>query len=188
MRVKSRWNKRAREQSLEDIAKAVAFMCWQIATEGLLHLENQGFQTHSREHRLHIAGEFLAFLLQVSDRLVYQRMEDEQRQQFITTLALRMVDIYADNQHDILIGREEDYRTTFINLLNQRASDYSEFNFRYGEAGFDFLRYFGEQVEALMEEKPWVSQQIVGIEGPEAIKVLTRGIENLFKSSLQHPV
>ena len=182
MRVKSRWNKQAREQSLEDIAKAVALICWQIATEGVLNLENQGSQTRSHEHRLHIAGEFLAFLLQVSDRLVYAQMNDEQRQQFVTTLGLRMADIYADNQRDIS-ATPGDYRKIFIDLLNQRAEDYSHFTFRHGEAGFDFLRYFGEQVETLMEEKPWVSQQIVGVEGPEAIKILSGGIKNLFRSS-----
>lgn len=181
MRVKSRWNPQAKEQSLEEIAKALAFISWQIATNGVLNIENQGFQTQSNAHRLQIIGEFLAFLLQVADRLVYQNLAEEQREPFITALALRLATIYADNQRDVLGTTKQDYRKTFIDLLNQRAADYSSFSFRHGEAGFDFLRYFGERVETLMDEKRWISQQISDVEGPQAIKTLTKGLQNLFE-------
>ncbi|EDN66478.1 conserved hypothetical protein [Beggiatoa sp. PS] len=179
MRIKSRWNKRAKEQSLEEIAKAVAFINWRIATNSLLELENKGYQTHSNAHRLQILGEFLAFLLQVVDRLVYGKMEDEERQAFITTLALSMADNFADNQRDML--GEGEYKKPFIDLLNQRSEDFAELSFKDGEAGFDFLRYFGEQVATVMEEKHFISQQIMDIEGPNAIKTLKKGLQDLFK-------
>lgn len=178
MRIKSRWNKRAKEQSLEDIAGAVAFINWRIATNGVLEIENLGYQTQSNAHRLQIVGEFLAFLLQVADRLAYERMEDEERQAFITALALKMANIFADNQRDML--GEGEYRKIFIDLLNQRAEDYAELSFKAGEAGFDFLRYFGEQVAAVMTEKHFVSQQVMDIEGPNAITTLKKGMKDLL--------
>jgi len=178
MRVKSRWNKRAKKQSPEEIAGAAAFINWRIATNGVLELENLGYQTQSNAHRLQIVGEFLAFLLQMTDRLAYEQMKDEERQTFITALALKMADIFADNQRDML--GEGEYRKTFIDLLNQRAADYAELSFKEGEAGFDFLRYFGEQVAAVMTEKHFVSQQVMDIEGPNAMKTLKKGLNDLF--------
>lgn len=178
MRIKSRWNKSAKEQTLEDIAKALGFISWQIATHSVLELENKGYQTQSQAHRLQIAGEFLAFLLQVADRLAYEQMAPEQRQRFIPALAQQIVAIYTDNQREVL--GEGDHRQQTINWLNQRAEDYSECHFCDGEAGFDFLRYFGEQVAAIMAEKHFVSQEITEIQAPEAIRMLKKSMSDLF--------
>ena len=124
MHIKSRWNKRAKEQSLENIAGALGFISWEIATNGVLELENKGYQTDSNAHRLQIIGEFLAFLLQVADRLAYEQLEQEERQRFITALALYIADTYVENQHDVL--GEGEYRQAFIDLLNQRSDNYAE--------------------------------------------------------------
>ncbi|MDM8569327.1 hypothetical protein QUF50_07450 [Thiotrichales bacterium HSG1] len=177
MRIKTKWNKRAKPQSIEDIAKAVGFISWQIATNSLLELENNGYENSTQTQRLQIVREFLIFLLQVADRLVYKQLDTEQRQRFITTLAIHVADTLTDNYTDI--GNLED-SSVFINLLNQRAEDYSELSFNNGEAGFDFLRYFGEQIAIIMQNDHFVSQQIVDIEGPDAIEKLHKGIDGLF--------
>ncbi len=179
MRIKSRWNKRAKQQTLEDIAGALGFISWNIATHGVLELENKGYKTESNAHRLQIIQEFLIFLIQVADRLAYQKMEDEKRQRFIIALAMHIADTFADNQRDIL--GEGEHRKAFIDLLNQKAEDYAEFTFHDDEAGFDFLRYFGEQVATIMEEKHFVSQQIMDVEGPAAIKTFKKGMQDLFQ-------
>jgi hypothetical protein len=183
MLVKNRWNKRAKTQSLADIAGALGFISWKIATQGVLNLENQGYTTYSQAHRLQIIGEFLAFLLQVADRIAYTQLTVEARQQFITTLALRMVDTYVDNQQEIS-SSDADHRAAFITLLNQRATDYAAFSFDVETGtGFDFLRYFGVCVAAVMVEKQWVGQQIAEIEGPEAVKTFQNSMKNLSHSA-----
>jgi hypothetical protein len=179
MRIKSRWNKRAKKQSLEDIAGALAYISWRIATNGVLELENKGYETTSNNHRLEIIGEFLAFLLQVGDRLAYERMDDEERQRFIIALAMKMADTFAENKRDLL--GEGEHRKAFIDLINQEAEDYAELSFSNGEAGFDFLRYFGERVASVMSDQHFSSQQVMDIEGPEAIKTFKKGMEDLFK-------
>ncbi len=179
MRIKSRWNKRAKKQSIEDIAGALAYISWRIAGNGVLELENKGYETKSNYHRLEIIGEFLAFLLQVGDRLAYERMEDEERQRFITALAMHMADTFAENKRDLL--GEGEYRKAFIDLINQQAEDYAELSFSNGEAGFDFLRYFGERVASVMTDKHFSSQQVMDVEGPDAIKTFKKGMEDLFK-------
>ena len=177
MQIKTRWNKHAKSQPIETIANAVSAICWKIATNGVLELENKGYDTKGDAHRLQIIGEFLAFLLQVADRLAFDQLEIEERQRFITALALHITDIFVDNQHDV-IG-EGEYKSAFIELLNQRADTYAELNFQAGEAGFNFLRYFGERIATLMENDHFVSQQAMEIEGPNAIETLTRGMELL---------
>lgn len=179
MRIKARWNKEAKEQSLKDIAGAVNMICWKIATNSVLELENQGCQTHSNYHRLQIIGELLAFLVAVADRLVYKSLNAEERQDFILFLAWRMTDTYVDNLREVLGPGE--YRRAFIDMINQRGADYSELSFNEDEAGFDFLRYFGVQVEALMPEKHWVSQPVMEVTGPEAIKTLKTAMHDLFE-------
>jgi len=178
MRVKSHWNKRAKPQSLEEIAGALGFISWQIAAHGVLELENQGFTTHSQDHRLQIIAEFLAFLFQVADRLSYTQMADAERQRFITALAHYIADIFADNKRDA-VGDGE-HRHLFIDLLNQRANEYAELSFNEGNAGFDFLRYFGDQVTATLAGERWVSEYIVDVGAPEAIQTLKTGMKGLF--------
>jgi hypothetical protein len=183
MRIKTRWNKQAKEQSLENIAGALNMVSWKIATQSVLELENQGYQTNSNAHRLQIIGEFLAFLLQVADRLAYQQLTEEERQGLITTLASGMTNTFVDNQRDVL-GQGE-YRQQFIQFLNQRAEDYAELSFHHNEAGFDFLRYFGEQVATIMEEdKHFVSQQIMSVAGPQAITTFKQAMAGLFSESV----
>jgi hypothetical protein len=179
MRIKTRWNKRAKEQSLENIASALNMTSWKIATQSVVELENKGYQTKSQAQRLQIIGEFLAFLLQVADRFAYQQLAEADRQLLITRLALGMTDTFVDNQRD-LFGLGE-YRNQFVQLLNQRAEDYAELSFHHDEAGFDFLRYFGEQVAAIFEEdKHFVSQQILDVEGPLAIQTFQQAMVGLI--------
>ncbi|MFK5969723.1 MAG: hypothetical protein QM487_06330 [Candidatus Marithrix sp.] len=177
MRIKSKWNKRAKSQSIEEIAKAVGFISWQIATNSLLELENSGYETNSQIQRLKIIQEILVFLVQVADRLVYENLNTEQRQLFITTLAFHVADTLIDNQKDFgnFAGKN-----VFIDLLNQRFEDYSELSFNNDEAGFDFLRYFGEQMAIVLQDNHFVSQQIVDIEGPDIVEKLQKGIKGLF--------
>ena len=130
MRIKSRWNKKAKPQSLESIAGALSFISWKIATNSLLELENKGYNTLSNAHRLQIIGEFLAFLLQVADRLAYEQLEEEQRQTLIQSFAQQLVATFTDNQQDV--AGEGDHRDTFITLLNQRAEAYATLHFAAG--------------------------------------------------------
>lgn len=182
MHLKNRWNKRARKQSLEDIAGALSFISWKIATDIVVHIENQGFVTDSQAQRLEIIGECLAFLLQIADRLSYDQMDDVTRQHFITTLALKMAQTFADNKRDVM--GEGTHREAFIDLLNQRAVDYAGLNFHDSQAGFDLLRYFGQQIAMVMQEAQWLSEYIVDIKGPAAVSDFKKSMDNLLSESV----
>lgn len=188
MRIRSHWNKKNKERSLEEIAGALAFIEWRIAAKALLDLENEGFQTDTQLQRLDVLQELCAFLIHVTDRLVHDTMDGEERQRFIVALALKTADTYHDNRIDSE-GRGKDFRKPFIEVLNARMSDYAEFVFEDRKPGYAFKRYLGEAVTGKMGErdKKWISEQVMEIEVPDMLKTLEKGLKDLFDSGNKEP-
>lgn len=181
MRVKSRWSKKGKTHSVEDIAGALAFIVWRIATNGVLTMENAGFQTETQAQRLDIIAEFLAFSIHVADRMTIDRFDEEQRLRFMTELAQKCAKHMEDNKRDV-IGAGE-YRQAFIELLNQRMADYAEFGYSEEEGpSFGMKRFFGDQVKPCFkgDDQKWASSQVMDIEVPEIMTHLKRATPNLF--------
>ena len=181
MRVKSRWSKKDKTHSVEEIAGALAFIIWRIATNGVLSMENADFQTETQRQRLDIIAEFLAFAIHVADRMTIERFDEEQRVRFMTELAQKCAKHMEDNKRDV-IGPGE-YRQVFIDLLNQRMADYAEFGYSDEEGpSFGMKRFFGDQVKLCFnaEDQKWVSSQVIDIEVPEIMTHLKRATPNLF--------
>ena len=185
MRVKSKWNLKERERSLSEIGGAMAFILWRIAQQGTLNLENEGFQTDSNAQRLDVITEFLAFLVHIADRMTAANLTREQRQEFIGSLARHLGDTMQENRGDAQGAGE--YRGALIERLNERAADYAGFSFVDNEPGFAFRRYFGENVRAVMGEKDnkWITDQVMDIEVPEALKPLEKAVRDLLPAALQ---
>ncbi len=185
MRVKSKWNLKERERSLSEIGGAMAFILWRIAQQGTLNLENEGFQTDSNAQRLDVITEFLAFLVHLADRMTAANFTREQRQEFIGSLARHLADTMQENRGDAQGAGE--YRGALIERLNERAADYAGFSFVDNEPGFAFRRYFGENVRAVMGEKDnkWITDQVMDIEVPEALKPLGKAVRDLLPAALQ---
>ena len=181
MRIRSHWNDKKKERTLEEVAGALAFIEWRIASKALLNLENEGFQTDTQLQRLDVLQEFCAFLIHITDRMVHETMNDEERQRFIVELALKTADTYHGNRVDSE-GRGKDFRQPFIDALNTRMADYAEFRFENGEPGYGFKRYLGEQVTNTMgpKDRKWISDQVMEIEVPEMMKTLKKGLKDLF--------
>ncbi len=180
MRVKSKWNLKDKERSLAETGGAMAFILWRIAQQGVLNLENEGFQTDTHAQRLDIMAEFLAFLVHLVDRMTSDDLGQEERVEFITSLARHLADNMQQNRTDAE-GKGE-YRQPLVKLLNERAADYAEFSFTDNEPGFAFRRYFGENVRAVMgaKDNKWITDQVMDIEVPEALKPLRKALRDLF--------
>ena len=181
MRIKSRWHKKDKPKSVEEIAGALAFIAWRIGFNVVKEMQSKDFFFGSDATRLAVIGEFLAFLIQVADRLAYDRMPDEQRQRFVTTLALRLADTMADNKTDVL--GPGDYRRPFVENLNRRLEDYSEFQFADGRPSYQFCAYLGRMINETIggEDNKWVVEQVAEVEAPEAVDMLKKGMGNLFE-------
>ncbi len=175
MRIRSHWNKKGKARTIEETAGALAFIEWRIAAQTLLNLENEGFQTDTQRQRLDVLQ------VHVTDRLVHGDLEEDQRQQFIVALAVKMADTYHDNRVDAE-GRGQDFRPGFIDILNQRLANYAECSFNDGKPGYEFKRYLGECVTNTMgdRDRKWISDQVMDIEVPEMLKTLKKGLKDLF--------
>jgi hypothetical protein len=180
MRIKNRWQKNAKPKSLDEIASSTAFICWKLARNGVENLINEKFLLHEKDKLFNVIFEYIAFLVQITDRLMFEKMQQNERQIFITVLVMYLAGHMQENKED-KFGKG-DYKRPFIDDINQRFEDYSEFGFEEGEPGFNFLRYFGEKISHLLGEKDekWVISQMVEIEAPEALEGLTKSLDNLF--------
>lgn len=180
MRVKSKWHDKGRAHSMTENGGAAAFVIWRIAQRGCLNLENEGFQTDTQSQRLDVMAEFIAFLVHLADRIKAGDLGQEERQEFITSLARHLADTMQENRSDA--EGKGDYRMAFINVLNERAADYAGFSMTEGEPGYAMKRYFGEQVRAVMgaKDNQWIVSQVMDIEVPELLPPLNKALRDLF--------
>ena len=120
-RLKGGWNQRERGRSLEEIGSAISSNLWQIAGQGVLDLENEGFQTDTQPQRLDVLSEYLAYLLQLVDRLLFDQFDEAQRNVLISSAGLHLAGLMQDNRMDYADKR--DFRGECLQLLNARIGD-----------------------------------------------------------------
>lgn len=187
LRIKSRWTERAKlkpsEQMLKENAQALAFIFWRVALDKAKNLHGEQFIYDSDQQRVKVIGEYLAMMLQVADRFAYERLDESDRSAFVNHLAQRLADHMQDNAVDIL--GPADFRTPFISMLNVRAEGFAECDFSTEQGpSYNFLHYFGTQVQSVMgeehHENKWVIDQVMEIDGPDAIEKITKAVDELF--------
>ncbi len=190
IRMKTRWHRSrrsrrnmegsSRPKTMEDLAGVVAFNIWKIAQETFRHMDKEGF-TFEDEQVIGVIREMAAFLLQISDRMVYGKLDEDERAQFVNAVAQQVVDTLQANQED-LFG-PGDYRTPFIALLNERLAQYAEFAYDENEGpGYAFKRYLGERTAEAMAgtDNRWVIEHVMEIEAPEAVKNIRRLVRDVM--------
>jgi len=183
VRIKSRFHNKSRPKSLEEIAGALGFNLWRMVHSTVNKMYSDGFNFTSNRQLLDTIAEYLAFLLQVVDRQVYDRMDTEQRRRFVTALALHLAGTMEENRIE-----EEgpgEHRGPFIDLLNERLEAYSEFAWSETGPSYPFLRYLGTRIDACMgvEHNKWVLEQVMEVEAPALLKQLDSALEDLLAQS-----
>lgn len=181
LRIKSQWYNEDTKRSLVEIAGALAFNAWKLAMDKAITLHGESFIYDSDRQRLRVIAEYLVFQIQLVDRMVHQKLEQEERQQLITAFAMRLAEHMQENSSELLgVG---DYANEFIALLNQRSQEYSELGF--GDAGpsYPFMRHLGYEIQQLMgasQKNRWVIDQVMDKDAPEVYQQMKRILRNLF--------
>ncbi|MDH5736480.1 MAG: hypothetical protein OEY87_10190 [Gammaproteobacteria bacterium] len=177
MRIRTKWHNKGREVSAEEKANTLAFISWRIAMSLVLNLENENFQTDTQQQRLDVISETLAFLISVTDRLVAEQMEEDERRELVSKMALKLAQTYQENCED-LIGRETNYKIGFIDMLNERLNAYAECSWsnEKEEPGFQYKRDFGNHISLRMGEKDnkYITEHVIEIEVPQAMETLKK--------------
>lgn len=180
-RLKRSWNFRDKERSMKDIGSALSFNIWQISGSALLELENEGFQTDSRSQRLDVVSEFAAYLLQIADRLTFDKITLEQRNDLISFAGIHMASIIQNNREDF--DGKGDHIKVFLTLLNARINDYSTCQFSEEDGpSFVFLRLLGDHVTEQMgdKDKKWITSYVIDIAGDKLFKSFRRILPGLI--------
>ena len=181
MRMKSKWGKNGKQRTVADNASAAAFIAWRIAQDALLDLENEDYQTESLKQRMAVVVEFVIFLAHLADRITYERMSADEREEFVVTMVKHLARTHQSSMEEI--DGVKDYKEDFINLVNARMTDYSEMPYEDGEPSFTMRRYLGTKVQEVMGERhnKWIETQVLEINAPTAIKHLNKAIDDLYK-------
>ncbi len=177
MRMRTRWHNKERQVSVDEKANTMAFISWRIAMALVLNLENENFQTDTQKQRLDVIREALAFLVSVTDRLVVEQMEEDERQEFVVKFATKLSQTFQENCED-LIARGTDYKQAFIDTLNQRLNAYANCSWDKEKdmPGFQYRRDFGDFISTQMGKKDnkWITDQIIEIEVPDMLENLKK--------------
>jgi len=183
LRIKSRWHDDDAERSLDEIAGALAFISWRIAKDKAINLHGEDFIYETDEQRMAVITEYLIFQLQIVDRIALMRLglDDNERRQLVIKLAKHLAGHLQDNCSDIL--GQGDYVKPFIDKMNQRGTEYSDFNYTEDGPSYPFMRHLGYEIQQVMGETQanrWVIDQVMDKDGVEVDREIRRAIDNLF--------
>ncbi len=185
-KLKRGWSDKGKDRSLQDIGGAISFNIWQISGQGVLDLENTGFQTDTHSQRLDVIAEFTAYLLQLADRMVFDIFDQQQRHDLISAAGLHLARIMQDNRQET--NGEGEYTKDFLLLLNSRIGEYSGCQFDLDDGpSFTFLRLLGDRVTASMGERDakWITGYIIDSFGKQMFKSLQRILPGLLNPAQQ---
>ncbi len=181
IRIKTRWSKENREVSMEDSVSVLAFNSWKIGMQTLLEIENQDFDINSQMQRIHILEEISAFMIQAVDRMIHGTTSDEDRAATINYYAKKMADHVHENARDF--GDLDDYRSPFIQKLNDRFPVYSETRWDEDkdEPSFSMSREFASNVAAALgdRDRQWALDYLQQVLLPDFFPVFKRTIKSI---------
>lgn len=183
VRIKAHWHNDEVERSLEEIAGALGFIAWRLATDKAISLHGADFVYESDEQRMAVIVEYLIFELQLVDRIARDRLglSEEDRRALVVTLAKRLATHVQDNSTD-LFG-PGDHVQPFVARLNERGAEYAEFGFTDEGPTYPFLRHLGHEIQQIMGsagENRWVIDQVMDKDGYEVYRQLSRAVGDLF--------
>jgi len=181
--LRTRWrNKEPR--TLEDLAGVVGFNIWKIAQETFRHMESEAFRFGTDAQVTRVMTEFIAFLVQSTDRMVYTQMSQADRQTFVNALGTHLAKTMENNQTDLL--GPGDYRTAFVDTLNARFRDYAEYHYGSDGPSYSCLRYLGDRISEAMvvTDNRWALEYVMDIEAPDMLKFLKKLLDDVLPSKV----
>lgn len=178
------WSGKDKIRTAADQGSALAFIAWRVAHETAITLHGEDFIYRDDGQRLDVIAEFLAFTVHLVDRISYQQIPEEIRNELINALGSKLAEHMEDNRMDW--QGPGDHRTPLVNLFNQRFGEYAEEGFD-DEAGpkYSMYRHVGHCVQEHMSDDAehgnrWVIDQVMDVEGPEIYQKIDNAMQNLL--------
>lgn len=192
MRLKSHWFKSGAPKSAAEQASAMAFIVFRVGQNMLKRMRGADFDIDAGPPYFAFLRELLVFLVAVTDRMAYARLDAAARQEFTVALVRHLARNLQENE-DHLLGPppagSPTHADTFIDLVNEVTQHYAEFGAEAQAPGseqdfqpdFAFVRYLGSRLEPTLPEKDrrWIVEQVMAAEAPEAVATLQRSMRDL---------
>jgi len=182
-RTRNKWKKTGKPRSISDNATAVGYIIWQLAMAGAKKLHQEDFRYDDDMQRIDVIEEYLTFLVHISDRITFGDMSPEQRNEFVSGVAMAATRHLQRNKEDVA-GRGN-YREGFLIKLNSRSAEYGACSFP-GEPGYPMLRVLGSHIQLIMgtdQTNKWVIDQIMDIDAPDLCRQLHKSLDNLLDTA-----
>ena len=184
IRIKSNWSKTVkREKTSEDIASALSCIGWKLSLDKARNLHGDDFDYSSDHQRITVIVEFMSFQVHLADRLLYQdKKSDDYRISVMNNLGQQSARIMQENCED-LFG-DGNYREGYINTLNIRSGEYSQYEFTKSSGNYSIFRHLAKKIQDAMgssQTNKWVMDQIVDIDAVEICKKFIEVYESLNK-------
>ncbi|HEB94772.1 MAG TPA: hypothetical protein ENI94_15220 [Gammaproteobacteria bacterium] len=190
VRLRTRWHRSDRSErnrtgagkpkTLDSLSSAVAINIWKLAKDSFLHMEKEGFSFLQDSQAIDVIAEFSIYSLHIIDRLIYEKLPEEERGPLINGIAGQLLETLVSNKTDLL--GPGDYRGDLIDRFNERLGNYAECRFDEGDPGYDFNRYLGQQVAVVMAsgDNQWVVEQVMDIEAPEMAEKIRPAVRDVL--------
>ncbi len=185
-RVKTIWFKKdGAQRGAGEVATALATTIWRMADRAIDNLSKAEYDIITPQRGFKIIGELTAFAVHYVDRLVYPRLSQDERSELVSALGIRLAEIMEGNILDFTGGQKDpdyDYQAGYIDLLNRRMADYSEFEFPVDKASFQALRFLSLQIREGMEksDQSWIQDQLMDIEVPEIMGTVKKQVDGFY--------
>ena len=192
IRIKSQWFKSGTAKSPAQTASVMASTAWRVTQNTLKQMRAAKFDIDIGLQYFAFTREVLVFLTQVLDRMAFERMDASARAEFITALVRRVAELLQENEDSFLgepAAGQPSHFDEFIDLFNELADHYAEFDYGADGPDFAFMRYLGHRIERLMPEKDqrWVIDQMMATEVPQAVELLQRAMQGALSTEAPGP-
>ncbi len=200
MRIKSHWFKGDVPKTAAEQASAMAFIVWRVAHNLLKRMRGAQFDIDAGPPYFAFLREVLVFLVALTDRIVYDRLPADQRQDFTVALVRHVARTLQENEDRLLGPPPADapsHADSFVDLVNELVGHYAEFGADPSppadalgfHPGFAFVRYLGTRLEPTLPDKDrrWVLDQVMATEAPEAVAIVQRSVHDLLDPSPRAP-
>lgn len=183
IRVKTNWFREGDEpRGPQEQASAFAITLWKLADKAVINLSNADYDIITPQRGFTLLAELIAYMVQIVDRMVHGRIDDEERAELIGALGVKMAEILESNIHDVMNDHGHPYVDAILNKFNQRWNDYASFDFDPENPDFQVKRYLANCIREVMEarDQSWIADQIIEIEAPAFIGPIRKQVEAFY--------
>ncbi|MGV8991630.1 MAG: hypothetical protein ACOH1Q_09545 [Thiobacillus sp.] len=187
VRVRTIWFKKDGERTANEIASAVATTTWRVADKAMDNLGRENYDIITPARGFKLIAEFVAFLAHYCDRMAYATLSPERRIAVLQAVSNRLGELMEENIISVAgPDGNRNFKAEFIEFLNRRFEEYSEFEFPDEEkASFPALRFLSLQIREEMgdNDKTWIMDQIMDIEMPEMMGTVRKSFTGLLSDA-----